>query len=157
VGAAAAQLTPATNTYNPPASFCTHFAPFSSVDLEAELDMGKPLLPARQRRDVVARLLPIDICPLDCHLQDRKVVYRFMQTIFNSDSYCVVVFPDAPDGVAFEIMDKTMKREIFIGGALAKAFESKVQDFMKTDPEIEEVDTFLSQFDGMMQHRVVLH
>jgi Protein of unknown function (DUF3567) len=80
-----------------------------------------------------------------------------MQTIFNSDSYCVVVFPDAPEGVSFEILDKTMKREIFIGGALARAFETKVQAFMRSDPEMEDVDSFLSQFDGMMQQSVVLH
>jgi hypothetical protein len=70
-----------------------------------------------------------------------------MQTIYNSDNYCVVVFPDAPNGAGFEIMDKQLKREIYIGGDVARAFHSKVRELMESEPDQEDVDAFLTQFD----------
>jgi hypothetical protein len=80
-----------------------------------------------------------------------------MQTIYNSDNYCVVVFPDAPNGAGFEIMDKQLKREIYIGGTVAQAFQSKVRALMESEPDQEDVDAFLTQFDALMQHSLVVH
>jgi hypothetical protein len=80
-----------------------------------------------------------------------------MQTIYNSDNYCVVVFPDAPDGAGFEIMDKQLKREIYIGGEVAQAFQTKVRALMDSEPDEEDVDAFLTQFDGLMHRAVVVH
>jgi hypothetical protein len=81
----------------------------------------------------------------------------FMQTIYNSDNYCVVVFPDAPNGAGFEIMDKQLKREIYIGGDVARAFQSKVRELMESEPDQEDVDAFLTQFDGLMHHGLNTH
>jgi hypothetical protein len=80
-----------------------------------------------------------------------------MQTIYNSDNYCVVRFADTPDGEAFEILDKNMRREVYVGGALARAFQTKVHALMSSEPTLDEIDLFLSQFDGLMQQTVVLH
>ena len=54
-------------------------------------------------------------------------------------------------------MDKPGKREIFIGGSLAKSFREGVQDLIATEPSIEEIDEFLGQFDLLMQQPVLLH
>lgn len=83
-----------------------------------------------------------------------------MNMIYNSPNYCVVEFKSA-EGEAFsggyEIMDKTAKREIFLGGALAEKFRFDVTQLIATEPSIEEVDDFLSNFEGLMQQPLVLH
>lgn len=81
-----------------------------------------------------------------------------MNMIYNSPSYCVVEFKDVEDHVGgFEIMDKLGRREIYLGGDLAKHFRDDVQQLIESEPSIEEVDDFLSRFDGLMQHPLVLH
>jgi hypothetical protein len=83
-----------------------------------------------------------------------------MNMIYNSPNYCVVEFRSG-DGETFaggyEIMDKNAKREIFLGGTLAEKFRSDVTELIATEPSVEEVDDFLSGFDGLMQHPLVLH
>jgi hypothetical protein len=86
-----------------------------------------------------------------------------MNMIYNSPNYCVVEFRPAqgdpgqsfPGG--YEIMDKAAKREIFLGGALADKFRTDVAELIATEPTVEEVDAFLSNFDGLMQQPLVLH
>jgi len=82
-----------------------------------------------------------------------------MNMIYNSPSYCVVEFRDADaESVGgYEIMDKAARREIFIAGPLALRFRSDVESLIATEPTIEEVDAYLSQFDELMQHPIVLH
>ena len=86
-----------------------------------------------------------------------------MNMIYNSPNYCVVEFARfaAGDGReqngGFEIMDKTAKREIFLGGALADSFRKEVATLIDTEPSIEEIDEYLSRFDSMMQQSLVLH
>jgi hypothetical protein len=85
-----------------------------------------------------------------------------MNLIYNSDQYSVVEFgvDDKREALRFggyEIVDKPGKREIFIGGALAKSFRQDVQDLIATEPSIEEIDEFLGQFDLLMQQPVLLH
>ena len=85
-----------------------------------------------------------------------------MNIIYNSDQYSVVEFgaDDQRDALRFggyEIVDKPGKREIFIGGTLAKVFRQDVQDLIATEPSIEEIDDFLGQFDALMQQPVLLH
>ena len=81
-----------------------------------------------------------------------------MQMIYNSPNYCVVEFKDdVAERGGFEIMDKASRREIFIGGALARRFRENVSELIAAQPSIEEVDEFLSQFDGLMQHPLALH
>lgn len=86
-----------------------------------------------------------------------------MNMIYNSPNYCVVEFASfaAGDGReqngGFEIMDKTSKREIFLGGALADSFRKDVASLIDSEPSIEEIDEYLSRFDSMMQQTLVLH
>lgn len=85
-----------------------------------------------------------------------------MNMIYNSPNYCVVEFrgesPETAGGhTGFEIMDKASRREIFLGGQLAARFREDVQELIATEPTIEEVDEFLSRFDGLMQQPMVLH
>ena len=81
-----------------------------------------------------------------------------MQMIYNSPNYCVVEFKDdVAERGGFEIMDKASRREIFIGGALARRFRQNVSELIAAQPSIEEVAEFLSQFDGLMQHPLTLH
>lgn len=86
-----------------------------------------------------------------------------MNMIYNSPNYCVVEFASfaARDGHeesgGFEIMDKTSKREIFIGGLLADSFRKDVTSLIEAEPSTEEIDEYLSRFDSMMLHPLVLH
>lgn len=81
-----------------------------------------------------------------------------MHMIYNSPNYCVVEFKDA-EGVfgGFEIMDKLSRKELFLGGSLASRFREDVTELIARELTVEEVDDFLSRFDGLMQHPVALH
>ncbi|MGA2548610.1 MAG: DUF3567 domain-containing protein [Burkholderiaceae bacterium] len=86
-----------------------------------------------------------------------------MNMIYNSPNYCVVEF--ATSGVSetgtdtggFEIMDKHAKREIYLAGSLADGFRRGVAELIASEPTIEEVDEFLSQFNPLMQQPMTLH
>lgn len=83
-----------------------------------------------------------------------------MQMIYNSPIYCVVEFPaDEAQGRVggFEIMDKALRREIFIDGALAARFREHVAELAARSPGVEEIDAFLSGFDGLMQQPLNVH
>jgi hypothetical protein len=87
-----------------------------------------------------------------------------MNMIYNSPNYCVVEFRPGDEGDSgrpfaggYEIMDKAGKREIFLGGTLADKFRTDVAELIASEPTVEEVDEFLSNFDGMMQQPLVLH
>lgn len=84
-----------------------------------------------------------------------------MNMIYNSPSYCVVEFSLDDDDVlelgGFEIMDKTARREIYIGGALAARFREDVAQLAENEPSMEEIDDYLSAFDSLMQQPLALH
>lgn len=83
-----------------------------------------------------------------------------MNMIYNSPNYCVVEFKSAAGesfSGGYEIMDKTAKREIFLGGQLAEKFRFDVSALIASEPSVEEVDDFLSNFEGLMQQPLVLH
>lgn len=81
-----------------------------------------------------------------------------MHMIYNSPNYCVVEFRDAEGDVGgFEIMDKASRREIFIDGSLAVHFRDGVTQLIASEPSIEEVDDYLSRFEGLMQQPLTLH
>ena len=85
-----------------------------------------------------------------------------MNLIYNSDQYSVVEFgidhcQEALRFGGYEIMDKSGKREIFIGGNWAAAFRQNVQDLIASEPSIEEVDAFLANYDAVMGQPVVFH
>eukprot|EP01037_Dinobryon_pediforme_P037595 gene37595-45161_t len=78
-----------------------------------------------------------------------------MNTIYNSEQYSVVEFGADRDHEAlrfggYEIMDKSGQREIYIDGPAAELFRKDVQELIATEPSMEDIDTFLSQYDLMM-------
>jgi Protein of unknown function (DUF3567) len=85
-----------------------------------------------------------------------------MEMIYNSPQYCVVEFADlglageTPSG-GFEIMDKTLRREIFLRGPEAEQFKSSVQALIAREPSVDEVDDFLSGYSGLMSMPLTLH
>lgn len=85
-----------------------------------------------------------------------------MQIIYNSEQYCVVEFganaqtPALASG-GYEIVDKTLQREIFIDGALAVRFRADLERLAATDPDADACDRLIGQFDGVMTQPVVLH
>lgn len=85
-----------------------------------------------------------------------------MQTIYNSPLFCVVEFSgfgtegQHPAG-GFEIMDKTLRREIFLGGADAAQFRSSVQALIDSEPSGDDLDDFLAAYAGVMTTPVALH
>lgn len=85
-----------------------------------------------------------------------------MNLIYNSEQYSVVEFIADDDREAlrsggYEIMDKSGKREIFIGGTLAEAFRRSVEDLIATEPTVEDMDAFLGNYDVIMSQPVTLH
>jgi hypothetical protein len=85
-----------------------------------------------------------------------------MQTIYNSPLFCVVEFTgfgaagQHPAG-GFEIMDKTLRREIFLGGADAARFRASVGALIASEPTAEELDEFLAAYAGVMHTPLALH
>jgi hypothetical protein len=85
-----------------------------------------------------------------------------MQTIYNSPLFCVVEFNgfgtegQHPAG-GFEIMDKTLRREIFLGGKDAEQFRTSVQQLIASEPSGEQLDDFLATYGGVMTTPVALH
>jgi hypothetical protein len=82
--------------------------------------------------------------------------------IYNSPQYCVFEFEGSdregqrPIG-GYEIMDKQLRREIFLGGQDAENFRRSVQELIEQGPTSDEVDAFLQGFSGLMTQPVVLH
>ena len=85
-----------------------------------------------------------------------------MQTIYNSPLFCVVEFTDFgaegqhPAG-GFEILDKALRREIFLGGRDAEQFRASVQRLIASQPSAEDLDEFLAARSGVMTTPVALH
>ena len=85
-----------------------------------------------------------------------------MNLIYNSDQYSVVEFgaDKAREALRFggyEIVDKSVRREVFIGGISAESFRRDVEDLIASGPSEEEIDNFLGQFDLMMSQSVLLN
>lgn len=85
-----------------------------------------------------------------------------MNLIYNSEQYSVVEFGiddgrEALRSGGYEIMDKSGKREIFIGGMLAEAFRKNVENLIATEPTVEDMDSFLGNYDVLMSQPVTLH
>lgn len=82
-----------------------------------------------------------------------------MQLIYNSPYYYVLEFPETDPGQAggYEIVDKGLRREIFLQGADAEAFRRSVQQLVANDPSSEDVDEFLGGYRELMHQPVALH
>lgn len=87
-----------------------------------------------------------------------------MQLVYNSPHYCVLEFSDfethavgrAPAG-GFEIMDKALRREIFLAGADAARFRDSVRALAEQQPSPDDIDEFLGGYTGLMTMPVVAH
>lgn len=82
--------------------------------------------------------------------------------IYNSPQFCVFEFEGAVmtgdrEIGGYEIMDKQLRREIFLGGKDAEVFRRNVQELIEQGPTSEQVDEFLQGFSGLMNQPVVLH
>lgn len=82
--------------------------------------------------------------------------------IYNSPHFCVFEFEGSAAGAesavgGYEIMDKNLRREIFLGGQDAEVFRRNVQELIEQGPTSDEVDEFLQGFSGLMNQPVVLH
>ena len=82
--------------------------------------------------------------------------------IYNSPHFCVFEFEGQSAGSdrglgGYEIMDKNLRREIFLGGQDAEVFRRNVQELIEQGPTSDEVDEFLQGFSGLMNQPVVLH
>jgi hypothetical protein len=94
-----------------------------------------------------------------CKLIEEGVI---MNMIYNSEQYSVVEFGvdhnlEALRFGGYEIVDKSGRREAFIGGKLAQSFRRDVNNLIASEPTMEEIDDFLGSYDTLMSQPVVLH
>lgn len=85
-----------------------------------------------------------------------------MNMIYNSPYFCVVEFPafgeqGDPAAGGFEIMDKNLRREIFLGGKDAEQFRTSVKQLIAHDHTADDVDEFLAGYAGLMTTPLTLH
>jgi hypothetical protein len=87
-----------------------------------------------------------------------------MNMIYNSPHFCVVEFSAADAEAAgplatgaYEIMDKSLRREIFLRGKDAEQFRVSVAALIERSPTAEDVDEFLAQYSGLMTTPLTLH
>ena len=107
-----------------------------------------------------------------------------MQMLYNSDSYAVVLFDvaaavppsaikadvdagivegnptESPEPLShggYEIVDKFLRKEIFLQGAMAESFKEGVEALIQTSPSEEEIDDYIERFASLMQQPVILH
>ena len=95
-----------------------------------------------------------------------------MQLLYDSDNFAVVQFEVALDCVGqapgdnapsqltrsgFELVDKLLRKEMFLEGAMAQSFKEGVDALIETRPSEEEIDDYIERFSSLMQQPVVLH
>jgi hypothetical protein len=85
-----------------------------------------------------------------------------MNMVYNSSNFCVVQFSDFGDldehpAGGFEIMDKSLRREIFLDGKQAEHFKNDVAKLISSEPSPDEFDDFLANYTGLMTQPVALH
>jgi hypothetical protein len=81
-----------------------------------------------------------------------------MQMIYNSPNYCVFILASDSGQVAgYEILDKTFRREAFLGGDLAEHFRSRVEALASQSPSFEAIDALIGEYGGLIQQPVLLH
>jgi hypothetical protein len=81
-----------------------------------------------------------------------------MNLIYDSTSYCIVEFRDAAGHIGgYEVTDKLGRRGMYLGGDLAARFQAGVQRLIEDEPSTDDIDEYLSGFEGLMQTPVALH
>ena len=83
----------------------------------------------------------------------RKQTAGIMNLVYNSEHFYVVEF----GGDGFELVDKHSGRGTFLQGVSADRFRDSMQSVIATSPTIESMDEFLSCFEELLTHKVVLH
>ena len=84
-----------------------------------------------------------------------------MQLLYDSDNFAVVQFEVALDCVGqapgdnapsqltrsgFELVDKLLRKEMFLEGAMAQSFKEGVDALIETRPSAEDVESMYSMF-----------
>ena len=82
---------------------------------------------------------------------------RILDGIFNSRKPSVCVLEGHTTAGGFEIMDKGMRREIFLDGPQAEHFKRDVDELMSTEPTFDEFDAFLAGYAGLMTQPLAMH
>lgn len=95
-----------------------------------------------------------------------------MHMLYNSSNFAVMQFEVAPASAGqavgddapsqltrggFEIVDKFLRKEVFLEGAMAQSFKEGVDALIETRPSEEEIDDFMERFTSLMHQPVVLH
>lgn len=85
-----------------------------------------------------------------------------MNMIYNSQLFCVVEFPPSGEegthaSGGYEIMDKQLRREIFLGGKDAEQFRESVAKLISGEPTADDIDEFLDRYTGLMTTPLTLH
>ncbi len=85
-----------------------------------------------------------------------------MNMLYNSSNFCVFEFTDFGDvrvhpAGGYEIMDKSMRREIFLDGSQAEVFKRDIDQLMSNEPTFDEFDTFLAGYSGLMTQPLAMH
>jgi Protein of unknown function (DUF3567) len=94
-----------------------------------------------------------------------------MQMLYNSDDFAVVQIEFEPGeaagavaadaaaspGGGFEIVDKRLRKEIFLEGPLAARFREQVDALVKTGPSTEAIDDFLAGYSGWMHQNLLAY
>lgn len=61
------------------------------------------------------------------------------------------------DSAAFEIVDKHSRKEIFLSGLMAQAFQQGAQALSENNPTPEDWDAYIEPFTLLAQQPVVMH
>ncbi len=77
-----------------------------------------------------------------------------MFVMYNSENYCVVEFANRH---GIELVDKTTGRAGFLEGELELKIRASMADFAAGEPNVEQVDEFLGNYDSLLTNSVALH
>ena len=81
-----------------------------------------------------------------------------MHMLYNSENFAVMRFSgNTTAGQGFEIVDKTSRREIYLGGLLAAHFQAGVEYLISQTDDEARIDDFLAGYTTLAHHPVVLH
>jgi hypothetical protein len=87
-----------------------------------------------------------------------------MQMLYNSNSYSVLhIDVPAEEGVStlaregYEIVDKRLRKDIFIEGEVAESFKLGVKALADTNPSEEDFDEYIGRFTALSQQPLILH
>jgi hypothetical protein len=87
-----------------------------------------------------------------------------MMMLYDSEAYAVLRFELEPGETGatsrrggFDIVDKRMRREIFLSGELAHSFQQGAQALSASNPDPEQWDEYIARFTELGQQPLVMH